>query len=55
MGAGLGLMLFFAAIAREPVWLIGAIPFLVGLAMLICGLAFGSRRWDAISSSENPR
>jgi len=36
-------MLFFWAIAREPVWLIGAIPFFVGVALLVCGLAFRSR------------
>ena len=43
MAVGIGLMLFFRAVASEPVWLIGMIPFLVGVVLLIYGLATGRR------------
>lgn len=43
MAAGIGLMLFFRAVASEPVWLLGSIPFLVGLVLLVYGLASGRR------------
>ena len=50
MAVGLGLMLFLARLpsAEESVWLVGAIPFLVGLALwLAWRVEFGSNHGPA--------
>ena len=43
--AGAGIMLFFGSLKDAPgVWALGAIPFLVGVALTVCGFVFTARK-----------